>query len=140
MSEVTAGNIELRGPAFGVPAETIDGQDVRLVHRTMQRLVERARKGEGPSMLFCNTYRFHGHHVGDVAREYYRTKQEEQTWKTERDPVSLMAKALLAEGVADQAALDKIQSEVETEMLAAAKFGVDAPYPNADKVDQDIYA
>src|SRR6201989_235543 len=50
MSETTAGNIELRGPAFGVPAETIDGQDVRLVYRTMQRLVDRARKGEGPSM------------------------------------------------------------------------------------------
>src|SRR6201982_3920409 len=51
MSESTAGNIELRGPAFGVPAETIDGQDVRLVYRTMQRLVDRARKGEGPSLL-----------------------------------------------------------------------------------------
>src|SRR6266540_620630 len=59
MSETTAGDIELRGPAFGVPAETIDGQDVRLVYRTMQKLVDRARKGEGPSMLFCNTYRFH---------------------------------------------------------------------------------
>jgi TPP-dependent pyruvate/acetoin dehydrogenase alpha subunit len=140
MSEVAAGNIELRGPAFGVPAETIDGQDVRLVYQTMQRLVERARKGEGPSMLFCNTYRFHGHHVGDIAREYYRSKEEEKLWKTERDPVTLMAKALLAEGVADQPALDKIQSEVQTEMEAAVKFAVDSPYPSADKVDQDVYA
>jgi TPP-dependent pyruvate/acetoin dehydrogenase alpha subunit len=140
MSEATAGNIELRGPAFGVPAETIDGQDVRLVYRTMQRLVDRARKGEGPSMLFCNTYRFHGHHVGDIAREYYRPKTEEQEWKTQRDPVTLLANALLAEGVADQAALDKIHSEVETEMIAAVKFGVDSPYPGADKVDHDIYA
>jgi pyruvate dehydrogenase E1 component alpha subunit len=91
-------------------------------------------------MLFCNTYRFHGHHVGDIAREYYRSKQEEQTWKSERDPVTLMANALIAERVADKATLDKFYSEVETEMLAAVKFGVDAPYPNADKVDQDVYA
>lgn len=140
MSEATAGNIEMRGPAFGVPAETIDGQDVRLVYKTMQRLVERARKGDGPSMLFCNTYRFHGHHVGDIAREYYRSKDEEKLWKTERDPVTLLAKALMAEGVADQAALDKIQNEVQAEMDAAVKFAVDAPYPAADKVDQDIYA
>jgi pyruvate dehydrogenase E1 component alpha subunit len=140
MSETAAGDIELRGPAFGVPAETIDGQDVRLVYKTMQRLVERARKGEGPSLLFCNTYRFHGHHVGDIAREYYRSKEEEKLWKTERDPVTLMANALVAEGLADKAALDKIQSEVQTEMEAAVKFAVDAPYPSADKVDQDVYA
>jgi pyruvate dehydrogenase E1 component alpha subunit len=106
----------------------------------MERLVDRARKGEGPSLLFCNTYRFHGHHVGDVAREYYRSKQEELVWKTERDPVTLMANALVAEGIADKAMLDKIQSEVETEMDAAAKFGVDAPYPDANKVGEDIYA
>jgi pyruvate dehydrogenase E1 component alpha subunit len=140
MAEVTAGNIELRGPAFGVPAETIDGQDVRLVYKTMQRLVERARKGEGPSMLFCKTYRFHGHHVGDIAREYYRSKEEEKLWKSERDPVTLMANALIKEGVADQAALEKIQAEVQAELEAAVKFAVDAPYPSADKVDQDVYA
>ena len=140
MSETTAGDIELRGPAFGVPAETIDGQDVRLVYKTMQKMVDRARKGEGPSILFCNTYRFHGHHVGDVAREYYRSKQEEQMWKSERDPVTLMANVLMTEGVADKAALDRIQGEVETEMQAAVKFGVDSPYPNPDKVGEDIYA
>jgi TPP-dependent pyruvate/acetoin dehydrogenase alpha subunit len=140
MSEAAAGDLEMRGPAFGVPAETIDGQDVRLVYKTMQRLVERARKGEGPSLLFCNTYRFHGHHVGDIAREYYRSKDEEKLWKTERDPVTLMANALIKEGVADQAALDKIQTEVQTEMEAAVKFAVDSPYPSADKVDQDVYA
>jgi pyruvate dehydrogenase E1 component alpha subunit len=140
MSETTAGNIELRGPAFGVEAHKVDGQDVRGVHAITQKLVDKARKGEGPSILFCDTYRFHGHHVGDIAREYYRSKQEEQTWKTERDPVMLMAKVLTDQGIADKAALDKTYTDVQNEMAVAVKFAIDAPYPNPDEVDQDIYA
>src|SRR6188472_458365 len=100
-SETTAGDILQRGPAFGVESHKVDGQDVRAVYAITQKLVERARKGEGPSILFCDTYRFHGHHVGDIAREYYRSKQEEQVWKTDRDPVTLMAKNLSALGIAD---------------------------------------
>src|SRR5437016_4937121 len=76
-SETTAGDMLARGAAFGVHAEGVDGQDVRAVYATAQRLVERARKGEGPAFLVCDTYRYHGHHVGDINREYYRSKQEE---------------------------------------------------------------
>jgi pyruvate dehydrogenase E1 component alpha subunit len=140
MSETTAGNIEMRGPAFGVESHKVDGQDVRAVHAITQKLVEKARKGDGPSILFCDTYRFHGHHVGDIAREYYRSKQEEQSWKTDRDPVTLMAKWLSAQNIVDSAALDKIQNEIQTEVDRAVKFAIDAPYPNPDEVDQDIYA
>ena len=140
MSEVTAGDIATRGPAFGVPSETVDGQDVRAVFATTKKLVDRARRGEGPSFLICNTYRFHGHHVGDVAREYYRPKQEEQLWKNDRDPVALFANWLIAQGVADRAALDQMQGEIQVEVDKAVKFAIDAPYPAADKVDQDVYA
>jgi len=140
MSETTAGNIELRGPAFGVDSHKVDGQDVRSVHAITQKLVEKARKGDGPSILFCDTYRFHGHHVGDIAREYYRSKQEEQSWKTDRDPVTSMAKWLTAQSIVDSGALDKIQNEVQTEVDRAVKFAIDAPYPTVDEVDQDIYA
>src|SRR2546429_1160413 len=80
-SETTAGDMLARGAAFGVHAEGVDGQDVRAVYAPAQRLVERARKGEGPAFLVCDTYRYHGHHVGDINREYYRSKQEEQEWK-----------------------------------------------------------
>jgi len=140
MSETTAGNIELRGPAFGVESHKVDGQDVRAVHSITQKLVEKARKGDGPSILFCDTYRFHGHHVGDIAREYYRPKQEEQSWKTDRDPVTLMERWLSSQGVADGAAFAKIQSEVQKEVDDAVKFAVDAPYPNPSEVDEDVYA
>jgi acetoin:2,6-dichlorophenolindophenol oxidoreductase subunit alpha len=139
-SETTAGDIQLRGPAFGVESHKVDGQDVRAVYAITQKIVERARKGDGPSILFCDTYRFHGHHVGDVAREYYRSKQEEQTWKTERDPVTLMANLLTSHNIADSATLTKIQDEIQAEVDTAVKFAIDSPYPDADKVDQDVYA
>jgi len=139
-SETTAGDIELRGPAFGVKSYKVDGQDVRAVYAVTQELVDRARKGEGPSILFCDTYRFHGHHVGDVAREYYRSKQEELTWKTDRDPVTNMQKFLTQRAIVDAAALGNIQSEIQAEVDSAVKFAIDAPYPTPDKVDQDVYA
>ena len=139
-SEVTAGDILARGTAFGVLGESVDGQDVRAVHATAKKLVERARKGEGPALLLANTYRYHGHHVGDVSRDYYRTKQEEQQWKTERDPIQILAAWMTGQGIADRARLDQINAEVKTEIEKAVQFATAAPYPNVDKVAQDVYA
>jgi TPP-dependent pyruvate/acetoin dehydrogenase alpha subunit len=139
-SEAAAGDILARGPAFGVHSESVDGQDVRAVYTVTKRLVDRARRGEGPAFLMANTYRFMGHHVGDISREYYRSKQEEQTWKTERDPIKVITDAILAQKIADRAALDQIQSEVKAEIDKAVQFAMSAPYPNVDKVAQDVYA
>ena len=139
-SETAAGDIMARGPAFGVHSETVDGQDVRAVYSTAKRLVDRARAGEGPAFLMVPTYRFMGHHVGDISREYYRPKQEEQTWKTERDPIKLFTDVLLAQNIADRAGLGQIQSEVKAEIDKAVQFAMAAPYPSVDKVEQDVYA
>jgi pyruvate dehydrogenase E1 component alpha subunit len=139
-SETAAGAIMARGPAFGVHSETVDGQDERAVYSTAKRLVDRARAGEGPAFLMVPTYRFMGHHVGDISREYYRPKQEEQTWKTERDPIKLFTDVLLAQNIADRAGLDRIQSEVKAEIDKAVQFAMAAPYPSVDKVEQDVYA
>jgi pyruvate dehydrogenase E1 component alpha subunit len=139
-SEVTAGDIIARPAAFGIAAETVDGQDVRAVHAAATKLVDRARRGDGPGFLLLNTYRYRGHHVGDIAREYYRSKQEEQRWTSERDPIALHVARLIAEGAADQAALGRIQAEVAAEMDAAVEFAINAPYPDPGKVDQDVYA
>jgi acetoin:2,6-dichlorophenolindophenol oxidoreductase subunit alpha len=139
-SETTAGDILTRATAFGLEAASVDGQDVRAVHGTAQRLVDRARRGEGPAFLLCNTYRYHGHHVGDINREYYRSKQEEHTWKTECDPITNFGEWLIAEKLADRPALDRTQTELESEMKKAVDFAVAAPYPSADEVDQDVYA
>ncbi len=138
--ETTAGDILSRGPAFGVPSESVDGQDVHAVFEVATRLVSRAREGGGPSFLMCNTYRYTGHHVGDISREYYRSKQEEHHWKTERDPIKLLAEKLISGKQTDAAALVKLEDEIREEMKSAVDFAIAAPYPNADKVDQDVYA
>jgi TPP-dependent pyruvate/acetoin dehydrogenase alpha subunit len=139
-SETTAGDLLARGSAFGLHAESVDGQDVRAVYATAKRLVGRARKGDGPAFLLCNTYRYTGHHVGDINREYYRTKQEEQQWKTDRDPIKNLADWLVEQKHADAAALDRVQGEVRAEMKAAVEFALAAPYPDPEEAEQDVYA
>jgi TPP-dependent pyruvate/acetoin dehydrogenase alpha subunit len=139
-SETTAGDIPVRAAAFGLQAETVDGQDVRAVYAIAGKLVDRARRGDGPSFLACNTYRYTGHHVGDINREYYRSKEEEKHWKTERDPIKLLADWLKEQGLADSAQFSRIHSEVESEMKKAVEFAVAAPYPGVAEVEQDVYA
>lgn len=139
-SETTAGDILSRATAFGLAAEAVDGQDVVAVYATAKKLIDRSRRGEGPAFLMCNTYRYTGHHVGDINREYYRSKQEEQKWKGDRDPIKNFTAWLTAQKIADTAALEKIQAEVLSEMEVAVKFAVDAPYPSTDEVEMHVYA
>ena len=138
--ETTAGTILGRATAFGLVAERIDGQDVRAVNEVATRLINRARTGGGPAFLQCDTYRYSGHHVGDINREYYRSKQEEQLWKTDRDPILVLAKWLIDGGHTDAASLDAITAEVRGIMEAAVKFAIAAPYPNVDEVEKHVYA
>jgi pyruvate dehydrogenase E1 component alpha subunit len=118
----------------------VDGQNVRAVNGFAQTLVDRARRGDGPAFLLCNTYRYHGHHVGDINREYYRSKEEEKLWKAERDPIVNFGKLLIEQKLADRVALDAIQSGIEIEMKKAVEFAIAAPYPTVDEVEEDVYA
>ncbi len=138
-AEAAAGEILGRARAFGIHAETIDGQDVRLVHATMRRLVERARSGQGPAFLECRTYRYYGHHVGDVNRPY-RTREEEQEWMTKHDPLETLAGRLTAQGLADEAVFERIQGDAKAEIDNGVQFALAAPYPEPSEVDQDVYA
>jgi pyruvate dehydrogenase E1 component alpha subunit len=139
-TETLAGDVTARARAFGMHTESIDGQDVQLVQETMEKLVERARRGEGPSFLECKTYRYYGHHVGDINRTYYRSKEEEQEWRSERDPLQLLAGKLLSENLTDQQVLDQITAQVQSEVDGGVDFAIQAPYPAAEEVDQDVYA
>ena len=138
-AETTAGEITARAQAFGIQAEIVDGQDVRAVHATAKRLVERARRGEGPAFLQCNTYRYYGHHVGDISRSYYRPKEEEQEWRETRDPLQVLGEWLLGQGIT-QETLDQISEEAKAEIEAGAEFAIHAPYPDPSEVDQHVYA
>jgi acetoin:2,6-dichlorophenolindophenol oxidoreductase subunit alpha len=139
-TETTAGDILTRATAFGLEAASLDGQDVRAVYDVAQRLVEGARRGDGPAFLLCNTYRYHGHHVGDINREYYRSKEEEQTWKTQRDPILNLRNWLMEQKLADAGTLDRWHSELESEMKKSMEFAIAAPYPGIDQVELDVYA
>jgi len=139
-SETTAGDIEARAAAFGIHAAGVDGQDVRAVHSAATRVVSRAREGGGPAFLVCNTYRYGGHHVGDINREYYRSKQEEQRWMSERDPIKILATWLIGQGLADEESFGRIRAEIESEMKRAVEFAIAAPYPKVDEASQDVYA
>ncbi|MBV9256515.1 MAG: thiamine pyrophosphate-dependent dehydrogenase E1 component subunit alpha [Ktedonobacteraceae bacterium] len=139
-SETTAGEISARASAFGIQTEQVNGQDVRVIYTTASRLVERARQGEGPGFLLCDTYRYMGHHVGDIQRAYYRSKEEEEHWKTQRDPLKLLASWLIEQGMVDNQTLQQIEQRVQDEVEAGEQFALDAPYPDPSEVDKDVYA
>jgi len=139
-TETTAGNVTSRAAAFGIPAEVVDGQDARAVNANARRAVDRARRGEGPTFLECMTYRWFGHHVGDVDRAYYRSKEEEEDWKANRDPVRLLGEWILKRGAADEEALEGLEQEVAGEVSAGVEFALAAPYPDPGEVDEDVYA
>jgi acetoin:2,6-dichlorophenolindophenol oxidoreductase subunit alpha len=139
-SETTAGEMSARAKAFGIHTEEVNGQDVRAVYAASEQLVERARRGDGPAFLLCNTYRYYGHHVGDIQRSYYRSKEEEQQWMTQSDPLNLLSTWLLEQHLADSKTLEPIEQRVRTEVAAGVEFALAAPYPEPGEVDQDVYA
>ena len=139
-TETTAGDFTARAKAFGLHTEEIDGQDVRVVYQTMQHLVERARSGDGPAFMLCHTYRYYGHHVGDINREYYRSKEEEQQWRTERDPLKLLSTWLIENDMAEAHMFEQIEKETTAEVEAGVNFALTTPYPNEVEVNQHVYA
>jgi pyruvate dehydrogenase E1 component alpha subunit len=128
--ETTAGDICARARALDIPTEEVDGQDVRAVHAAALRAVEYAHRGEGPTFLLCNTYRYHGHHVGDISRAYYRSKEEEEQWKTERDPLLILSQWLTEQHMADVGIFEQIEQRVRAEVQAGVEFGLNAPFPD----------
>jgi len=137
--ETTAGDLAARPAAFGIPCVEVDGQDVLAVRAAAAEAVARARHGEGPSFLVCRTYRYRGHHVGDVDRSYYRSKEEENEWQRERDPINRLAAALLDSGVPHHR-LEAVEEQAIAEVREGARFGLEAPFPDPHEVTEDVYA
>ena len=137
--EIAAGSILDRARAFGIEAHQVDGQDVLAVNALTEKLVARARKGEGPFFIELMTYRYHGHHVGDINRTYYRSKEEEQEWKENRDPITRFRAHLVSEGIATEAEIDAMDAEVAADAAAAVAYALDAPYPDGSEVDMHVF-
>jgi len=137
--EIAAGSITARAEAFGIEAHQVDGQDVLAVNALTTDLVARARKGEGPFFIELMTYRYHGHHVGDINREYYRTKAEEKDWKENRDPIIRFRAHLITEGLATEAEIEAMNAEITADAEAAVAYALNAKYPDASEVDMHVF-
>ena len=122
-----------RAVAYGIPGITVDGNDVFAVYEAAQEAVERARKGEGPTIIECLTYRWQGHHVGDPG--VYRPEQEVEEWKGKEPLIELEAKNYIsAEDIA------VIKEFVEQEIKDACKFAEESPYPHPEEAFEDVFA
>ena len=138
--ETMAGDLKARASAFGLQVDEVDGQDVGAVFSAAQCLIEHARSDAGPGFLVCNTYRYYGHHVGDINRTYYRSKEEEDDWKANRDPVKILASNLISTSRIDVSILEDIEYKVQQEILDGVNFAIKAPYPQKSEVSTHVYA
>jgi acetoin:2,6-dichlorophenolindophenol oxidoreductase subunit alpha len=138
-SETTAGTMRGRAEAFGILTVEVNGQDVGEVYDSARQLVERARNGEGPAFMLCHTYRYHGHHVGDINRAYYRSPDEEKDWKANRDPLKTLGEWLIANQIADTGVFEQIEQAVQAEVEAAVQYALNAPFPSPDEVSTNVY-
>ncbi|MDC3348173.1 pyruvate dehydrogenase (acetyl-transferring) E1 component subunit alpha [Paracoccaceae bacterium] len=127
-----------RGAAFGIPGEAVDGMDVVAVKAATEKAVDYARSGEGPYVLEMNTYRYRGHSMSDPAK--YRTREEVQKMRAERDAIDHVRDLLTASGEVDEADLKAIDKEIKVIVNEAAKFAQDSPEPAEAELWTDIYA
>ena len=130
-------NMADRGAAYNMPGTVVDGMDVFAVYDAAGQAVERARSGQGPSLLECKTYRYYGHTVFDNPRSY-RTEEEEAHWRS-RDPLILFRTKVLEEGTFKKDDLDEIDSDLEQSIRDAIKFADESPLPASGEVYTDVY-
>jgi pyruvate dehydrogenase E1 component alpha subunit len=131
------GNVADRATAYGIPGLVVEGNDVLAVYEATQKAVERARKGEGPTLIECKTYRHKGHSRVDPAR--YRPKEEVEEWLA-KDPVKRFKEKLLQTNTLTESEIQQIEKEVSAEIEEAVKFAMESPYPAPQEASEDVYA
>jgi pyruvate dehydrogenase E1 component alpha subunit len=125
-----------RGEAFGIPGVQVNGMDVLAVYEASKKVIEHVRSGKGPYLMEVKTYRYRGHSMSDPAK--YRSKEEVEDYKENRDPITQFRKYLEANGIANEAALKKIEDEIKAEVNDAAEFAKTSPEPDATELWTDI--
>ncbi|MBM3617867.1 MAG: pyruvate dehydrogenase (acetyl-transferring) E1 component subunit alpha [Alphaproteobacteria bacterium] len=127
-----------RGAAFGMAAEQVNGMDVHAVREAGERAVARARAGEGPTLLEMKTYRYRGHSMSDPAK--YRTREEVEEYRENKDPIEGVKKQLLGSGYYDEEALKAVENEVKEIVNESAEFSKESPEPDASELYTDVLA
>ena len=127
-----------RGVAYNIPGYSINGNDVLEVYDTTKKAVDRARKGLGPSLIECKTFRWLGHYVGDPG--IYRSKELVEKWKTEKDPVNLFKNRLTKEEIIDHEKISHIENEIDKEIEEAKEYALNSPDPEDKELWEDVLA
>lgn len=130
-------DIATRAVSYNIPGEIVDGNDVLEVYEVVKKAVERARKGEGATLIESKTYRWLGHSKSDP--RVYRTREEEEEWK-KKDPIKRLGERLLSENVATQQELNQIEEEVAKEIEEAYQFAINSPDPKVEDLAKYVYA
>jgi pyruvate dehydrogenase E1 component alpha subunit len=130
-------DLSIRAQSYGVPGVRVDGFDVIAVYQAAVEAVARARRGEGPTLLVTESYRFEGHYAGEP--EVYRERSEVAEWRT-KDPIPRFRNYLVENEKASQAELDAIDAEIKQEMADAVKFALESPAPDPATALDYIYA
>jgi pyruvate dehydrogenase E1 component alpha subunit len=134
--QMACANVADRGPAYGMPAEIVDGNDVLAVHAATGRAVAHARAGLGPYLLECKTFRMTGHSAHDAA-EYVPPALFEEWAK--RDPILRLEQKMIDRGWDDRAAIDTLHAQVLQEVDAAIAWADDCPYPDPATLLGGVY-
>jgi pyruvate dehydrogenase E1 component alpha subunit len=126
-----------KASAFGMHGEEVDGMDVLAVRGAAQRAVERARAGEGPTLLECLTYRFRGHSLADP--DELRAEEEKEFW-AKRDPIKKLANQIIEGNFAQEEELKSIEKKIDLEISESVKNALDAPEPPSNELTKYIWA
>ncbi len=126
-----------RAEAYGIRSEQVDGMDVLAVRESTARAVDYVRAGNGPYFIEALTYRFRGHSMADP--ELYRSKEEVEEWRRQRDPIVRFSKFLVENGYATEDELAAVDRDVEAEVEEAVRFAEESPEPPLESVTEHVY-
>ena len=132
-----ARNVADRASAFGIPGITVDGNDVIAVYEAAGKAIARAKKGEGPTLMECKTYRWHGHYEGDAQK--YKSKEEVEEW-IKKDPIPAFRKRLFEMGVLTEKDVNRVNQEINEQIEEAVKFAEESPLPAPEEALTDVFA
>ncbi|SET07945.1 pyruvate dehydrogenase E1 component alpha subunit [Natronincola peptidivorans] len=137
LTQTSVKDIADRAVGYGIPGVIVDGNDVFEVYEAAKTAVERARRGEGPTLLEAKTYRIKGHFVGDP--EMYRTKEEVKERFDSNDPIKRFEDKVLSSGDMTESDLEEIREEIKFEIEKAIDFAKNSPFPGVEELYTDLY-
>jgi pyruvate dehydrogenase E1 component alpha subunit len=135
----SASTVELykRGESFGIPGIQVDGMDVVKVREAAQKAIAHIEAGNGPIILEMKTYRYRGHSMSDPAK--YRSKEEVEEYKTQRDPIERLKAYLVKEFKVKEDEFDKIEKKIKDQIKEVEDFARNSPEPDESELMTDIY-